>query len=99
MAGFDLDAARSAGYSDAEIQQFLQQQGSGPPSHVTRLPASYINDPTTPEWQAKWGPLSGMNEGQQALAGVGRGMVHTGQSLGNFVGLVPNSTLAESNRL
>lgn len=102
MAGFDIAAATAAGYSPEEIQQFVQQQGAalniGAPRGVQQG-GTYFQDPSTPEWQAKWGPLSGMNEGQQALVGAGRGMVHTGQSLGNLAGLVPNSTLTESAKL
>lgn len=87
MAGFDMDAAKAAGYSDAEIQQFMQQQlASGAPSTVRVQPGNpYSPGPNS--------PLNGMSEGDQVLAGVGRGMVHTANSVGNLVGLVPDSTL------
>jgi hypothetical protein len=104
MANFDINAAKAAGYSDAEIQEFVQQQGqqsAGPQWQQGRLQqgGAYAADQSTPEWQAKWGPLSGMSEGEQALAGAGRGIVHTGRSIGNWAGLVPDSTLTEEQRL
>lgn len=87
MAGFDINAAKSAGYSDAEIQQFMQQQMPGGASSSVRV------QPGNPYGPGANSPLNGMSEGQQVLAGVGRGMVHTANSVGNLVGLVPDSTL------
>jgi hypothetical protein len=100
MPTFDINAAKAAGYSDQEIQQFLQQQATAGvrPSHVVQG-GSYAQDQSTPEWQEKYGPLSGMDQGEQVLAGAGRGMVHTARSLGNLVGIVPNSTLQDERQI
>lgn len=87
MPGFNIDAAKSAGYSDAEIQQYLQSQVSGGPQSQIRV------TPGNPYAPPENSPLRGMGEGDQVLAGVGRGMVHTANSVGNLVGLVPDSTL------
>lgn len=94
MAGFDINAAKSAGYSDAEIQQFMQQQATPSGRQGTLVQGGgYSRDQSTPEWQDKYGPLSGMSDTDKVLAGTGRGMVHTANSIGNIAGLVPNSTL------
>lgn len=94
MAGFDINAAKSAGYSDAEIQQFMQQQAKpiGPQGHLVQG-GTYTRDQSAPEWQDKYGPLSGMSDPQKVLVGAGRGLVHTANSIGNIAGLVPDSTL------
>lgn len=93
MAGFDINAAKSAGYSDAEIQQFMQQQMPGGASSSVRV------QPGNPYGAGANSPLNGMSEGQQVLAGVGRGMVHTANSVGNLVGLVPDSTLQNQKEI
>lgn len=92
MAGFDINAAKSAGYSDAEIQQYLQQQAPGGNSPIRVQPGN----PYAPGANS---PLNGMSEGDQVLAGVGRGMVHTANSVGNLVGLVPDSTLQDEKQI
>ena len=102
MAGFDINAAKEAGYSDAEIQQELQRQAAGVPSvqqgHLQQGGA-YFRDQSTPEWQDKYGPLSGMNDWERTAAGAGRGMTHTVNSVGNLVGLVPDSTLQDEKEI
>lgn len=96
MPQLDINAARAAGYSDAEIQQFIQQQGlstAADRSGIARV------TPGNPYALPPNSPLRGMSESEQTLAGVGRGMVHTGRSLGNLVGLVPDQTLQDEKGL
>lgn len=92
MATFDTTAAKSAGYSDAEINLFMAQQNQNnqASSHLTPqgLQPYFPNDPTQE-----------MGAGSRLLAGAGRGMVHTARSIGNLVGVVPDSTMAEERHL
>ena len=90
MATFDINAAKAAGYSDAEIQQELQRQAGvgGPPSTPVRVTTG-----ADPYQLPKSDPLYGKGDLYRTFAGMGRGMVHTANSLGNLVGLVPDSTL------
>ena len=96
--GFDLAAAQAEGYSPQEIAAFLTQTGraqliphgvqSGTP--LGQLPAPLpggSDDPT-----------AGMSDLDQTLAGAGRGLWHTGASIGNLAGLVPDSALAEEKK-
>lgn len=55
-------------------------------------------DPNDNAWMDQWGPLAGQNAYQKIAAGVGRGMVHTGRSVGNLFGLVPDSAMAEEKK-
>lgn len=95
MATFDINAAKSAGYSDTEIQQELARQAGvgGVPSTPVRV------TPGNPYALPENSPLRGMSEGDQVLAGMGRGMVHTANSVGNLVGLVPDSTLQDEKQI
>lgn len=97
MPTFDVNAAKAAGYSDQEIQDFITQSGAQPQYKTGRLMqgGAYAADTATPEWQAKYGPLSGLSDLQKVEVGAGRGLMHTARSAGNLVGLVPNSTLEE----
>jgi len=90
MPGFDINAAKAAGYSDAEIQQFMQQQM--PAQRQTGV------QPGNPYMPAN-SPLNGMSDLDQVLAGTGRGMVHTARSIGNLVGLVPDQTLQDEKQI
>lgn len=98
-ATFDIAAAKSAGYSDAEIQEFIQQQGASlnaaSPQRVAR------GAPLDPSLfsESSISPTSGMSDLDLTLAGTGRGLVHTGRSVGNMVGLVPSSVLDEQKSL
>lgn len=42
-----------------------------------------------------WDPTDGMSMSDKVLSGIGRGMVHGVKSVGNLVGLVPDSTLED----
>lgn len=55
-------------------------------------------DPNNNAWMDINGPLSGIGAPERLAAGVGRGMVHTGASLGNLFGLIPNDTMAEMKK-
>src|SRR5271167_5164128 len=46
---------------------------------------AYFHDTETPEWEAKYGPTSGMNEWQLANAGIGRGLSVVGRNIGNLL--------------
>lgn len=73
----------------AQMQAAQKAQGQAAMSH-TGPPQStpfYLNDPT-----------SGMSTFDKVAAGTGRGMVHTGAAVGNLVGLVPDSAMAEMKR-
>lgn len=70
----------------AQLQAAQQAQSQAAMSHTQApTPTGFLlNDPT-----------SGMSTTDRVLAGTGRGMVHTGASVGNLVGLVPDSAMAE----
>lgn len=59
----------------------------------------YSKDTSTPEWQAKFGPTAGMTAAQLFLAGTGRGLTHTARSIGNLIGLTPDSTLRDEREI
>lgn len=93
MPTFDSAAAKAAGYSDAEIQMFMaqQQQNTQGMTHPAGLTQQYVpgrNDPT-----------ADMSPGQILAAGAGRGLVHTAKSVGNLVGLVPDSAMATEKEI
>jgi hypothetical protein len=73
----------------AQIQAAQVAQNQGAMTH-TQAPAPsgfLLHDPT-----------EGMSTFDRTAAGAGRGMVHTGASLANFVGLVPDSAMAEQKK-
>lgn len=93
MPTFDSAAAKAAGYSDAEIQIFMaqQQQNTQGMTHPAGLTQQYVpgrNDPT-----------ADMSPGQILAAGAGRGLVHTAKSVGNLVGLVPDSVMTTEKEI
>lgn len=105
MSGaFDVAAAKSAGYSDAEIAQFMQQSGmastavAAPAAAPLAAPGS-ADDPSTGGGTLQIGPWdTGIHTPQvvdRTLAGAGRGMVHAGRSVGNLFGLVPDSDMRD----
>jgi hypothetical protein len=104
MATFDVAAAKAAGYSDAEIAQFMTQAqaapappaASAPPPDSTAKPGSEY-DPSLGGGTLQFGPWDTHVPTPQwlerGLAGAGRGLVHTADSVGNLFGLVPDSTM------
>lgn len=93
MSTFDTAAAKAAGYSDAEIQQFMaqQQQTNSALSHpagLTQQPYPGANDPT-----------EGMGPASILAASAGRGIVHGAKSIGNWVGAVPDSAMADEKAI
>lgn len=98
MAGFDIEAARREGYSDAEIAAYLAQSGRSMPSARQPVQTGKTLDPTLfPE--STMSPTSGMSDLELTRAGIGRGLLHTGRSVGNMMGLVPNDVLEEEQHL
>lgn len=109
MGTFDIAAAKSAGYSDEEIQQFIQQQGnalgvtspSSPRGQMltaeSKARGNY--DPNSPEFQERYGPLSGMSDFEKVAAGYGQGGANLARQAGNVVGLVPNSAIEDAARV
>lgn len=93
MPSFDANAAKAAGYSDAEISLFMAQQAQNNAgmTHVPGLTQQNVPGPND--------PTNGMSPGQLLAAGAGRGVVHTARSLGNLIGLVSNSTLANEKQI
>lgn len=95
--------------SPSQLQTLLQQSavpdykmggaGSAANPATSPLAAMYANDQTTPEWQAKYGPLSGDTDAQKTLIGAGRGIANVGRQVGNLVGLEPDQKLAEYAKL
>lgn len=73
-------------------QQASSQQGS---SHT----GTGGFDPMNSAWMNQYGPLSGMNTPEKVAAGAGRGMVHTGRSVGNLFNLVPDSAMADEKQI
>lgn len=98
MPNFDANAAKAAGYSDDEIRQFMGQQGLPVPdysgmSHLNSVSAGEIApkyDPTAGEGRLQFGPFhTGIHTSEgvnRILAGTGRGLVHTVNSLRDLVG-------------
>jgi hypothetical protein len=79
----------------AQIQAAQQNQNAGAMSHT----GTGGFDPANSAWMQEYGPTSGMNTPELLAAGVGRGMVHTGRSIGNLVGAVPDSAMAEEKQI
>jgi hypothetical protein len=59
-------------------------------------PAEY--DSSSPEYQAKYGALSGSNAVDNFLAGTGKAFVDLGRGAGQLLGLVSNQDVAESRQ-
>jgi hypothetical protein len=93
MPTLDANAAKAAGYSDAEIQMFMAQQvqGNQGMSHAAGLTQQYVPGPND--------PTADMSPGQILAAGAGRGLTHTARSVGNLVGLVPDSSMATEKQI
>jgi hypothetical protein len=79
----------------AQIQAAQQSQNTAAMSHS----GTGGFDPANSEWMRQWGPTAGMSVPERIAAGVGRGMVHTGRSVANLVGAVPDSVLQEEKKL
>lgn len=93
--------------SDLSDEELLQQyaqvaNASRRPQAVTHDPLisyrrEYIED--SPEWQQKYGPLNGMSQGAQVLAGTGQGMTNVVRHAGNLVGLESDQELKDAKAL
>lgn len=57
------------------------------------------HDPTSEEWQAKYGPTAGMSGAQLGLAGIGQGMSNVTRHAGNIVGLESDQALKDAKAL
>lgn len=73
----------------AEIQSSQAQQQASQMSHTGN--GGY--DPANSAWEQQFGPTSGMSVPEKIAAGMGRGMIHTGRSIANMVGAVPDSVM------
>jgi hypothetical protein len=82
---------------DDLLAQLKAQQQTQSRTAMSHTVSSF--DPANNAWMDQYGPLSGASWPERLAAGAGRGMVHTGASLGNLVGLVPNSAMAEEKKL
>lgn len=93
MATIDTNAAKAAGYTDAEINLFMAQQNQNKQamSHPAGMTQPYTPGPND--------PTMSMSPGQILAAGAGRGIVHGVKSLGNMVGIVPDSAMAEEKKI
>lgn len=60
-------------------------------------PAEY--DPSSPEYKAKYGPVSSMSAAQTLAAGAGKAFVDLGRGAGQLLGLVDNEDVAQSREL
>lgn len=60
-------------------------------------PSEY--DPSSPEYQAKYGPTSGNSGAQNAWEGWGSAIPNVARQVGNMVGLVPDETVREADAL
>lgn len=93
MPNFDAQAAKAAGYSDAEIQDFLKNQA--PAALASNIGGRF--DPSAGGGNFQVGPWdTGLKTPQwldRTLSGTGRGMEHTAKSVGNLFGLVPNASM------
>lgn len=87
MPTFDINAAKAAGYTDAEISEFVKNQGA---THL---------GPSVGQGYNATDPTNGMSPGELWAAGAGRGMTHLVKSAGNLVGMVPNSSMATEKEI
>lgn len=81
--------------SDADLMAQIQAASQAQMSHPAGTGGF---DPNNNAWMDQFGPTSGMSTPERLAAGVGRGMVHTADSLGNLVGLVPDSAMTEMKK-
>jgi hypothetical protein len=82
---FDVNAAKAAGYSDAEIQQYIGQPAQPQNFDVAGARAAGYSDAeiqqhlgrqgTSPQAEPTYDPTEGMSTTERVLAGVGGGMV------------------------
>lgn len=110
MGGFDVKGAKAAGYNDDEIAQFMQQSGlqaaqarqdAAAGTHTVSTPSQlpFGADPSEGGGTLQLGAwdthIPTPQPVDRVLAGTGRGLVHTGRSIGNAVGLIPDSVMTE----
>jgi hypothetical protein len=92
--------------SDAELQslqaQIVQTGAAGIQRNVVQ-PTPGISyrreyDPESPEFQEKYGPVSGMGDAATTGLGFQRGVHQVGRQIGNILGLESNEDLAEAEK-
>lgn len=79
----------------AQMQAAQQAQNAAAATHT----GTGGFDPANNAWMDQYGPTSGMSIPDKLAAGAGRGIVHTGRSLGNLVGLVPDSVMTDEKKI
>lgn len=91
--------------SNDELQQLYLQnaRATAAPQHGV-LPTPGMKerreyDPTSPEFQEKYGPTSGMGDVSLMRAGVGQGMMNVVRHAGNLVGLESSQELQNAKAL
>jgi len=74
----------------AQMQAAQQRQNAAMMQHTTApAPSGFLlHDPT-----------EGMSTFDKVAAGTGRGMIHTGRSIGNLVGAVPDSVMTDEKQI
>jgi hypothetical protein len=78
-------------------QVFAFAKAQFKPDLKKQNPGEY--DPSSPEWEKKYGPTSGMSATDKFLAGAGKAVVDIGRGVGQMVGAVSRDDVAESRRL
>lgn len=80
------------GTAEEALAHIQSQYGRQNPK--SRDPSEY--DPSSPEYQAKYGATSGMSGTQKFLAGAGKAMTDIARGAGQLVGAVSNEDIAAS---
>lgn len=93
---YEIDGPEGSTEQDA-IAEIQRQIGVAParPSVAHTNPSEY--DPTSPEYQAKYGATSGMSGTRKFLAGAGRGMMNIGRNVANIFGADNDQTIQDAN--
>lgn len=100
---FDIEGAKKAGYSDAEIADYLASQSNFDAAgartsgysdaeiinHLSAIPASKVQS-------TKYDPTEGMSSYDKFMAGVGKALTDLGRGTGQLVGLVDQKSIAEA---
>lgn len=89
------------GASPAQVEAFAAQTFGGREQRIAELkrtnPGEY--DPTSPEWQAKYGPTSGMSGLQKFAAGYGSAIPSMMRGTRQLLGLASQEEIDEAKRL
>jgi hypothetical protein len=101
--GRKLRVTAPEGATQQDAIAYAQQQFSAQPAESVRdrlkreNPGEY--DPSSKEWQAKYGPTSGMTAGQRFDAGAGKFLYDTARGAGQMLGLRSQEQIDDAARM